>query len=122
MDQDDLGSFKLEVNGTLLSLDQNNTVIHSKQLTAEEFYSWTGCEIAAPGSASEAETEQCFQQKTAAASQPGGVSPTKCDGKIFERQYACEVFICQTHYYCMTLTLSRCVCCLFLTQYAGICF
>jgi len=89
------------------------TVIDSKQLTSKEFKTATGCEIAVPGSASYAESEQCFRQRFAAVSQPGNVSPAKGDGKAFKRSYKteaeCVEIICSNSRNCTSQGCQGCV-------------
>ncbi|KAN0073130.1 hypothetical protein V8E54_008350 [Elaphomyces granulatus] len=111
--QDDAGIFQLEPNGTLFSFDSNHTVIDSKQLTAIEFKTLTGCNMVTPGmpSSADSETEQCLQQKNETTLPVSDVS-RKRDNELFERDLICSAFICRNSLQCQRLTLAECKGCL----------
>jgi hypothetical protein len=110
MNLDDSGFFQVEPNGTVFSFDHNSTVIHSKQLTGEEFTTLTGCNMVTPGMPSSAEhdTEQCLQQKDPI---PTSGITVKRDGDVFERELKCTVYLCRINDECRRLTGVRCLGC-----------
>jgi hypothetical protein len=108
MVQDDFGLFKIEPNGTIFSLDRNETVIDSKQLTPEEFKTLTGCNMAMQPSA-DLETEQCMQNKTTI---PNSDISMKRDNEVFERALACAMYFCRDSFQCARLTTVTCSGCL----------
>ena len=83
MNLDVFGMFKIEPNGTLFSMDHNQAVIDSKQLTGEEFMAVTGCDMVIPGMPASPEAEQCVRKWTT----PDGNNDVsvKRDGEVFER-------------------------------------
>jgi len=103
------------------------TVIDSKQLTSKEFKTTIGCEIAVPGSAFYAESEQCFRQRFAAVSQPGYVSPAKGDGKTFKRstpaktEDECILIACSTRSNCSSIGCRTCIVPIFTEDWTGFC-
>ncbi|KAN0085008.1 hypothetical protein V8E54_001475 [Elaphomyces granulatus] len=111
--QDDAGVYHLEPNGTIFSFDGNHTVIDSKQLTADEFKTLTGCNMVTPGMPSSAdhETEQCLQKKKETTIPISDVS-RKRDSELFERALTCALFICQINSQCQRLTTVSCKGCL----------
>ncbi|OXV09791.1 hypothetical protein Egran_02446 [Elaphomyces granulatus] len=108
MVQDDFGLFKIEPNGTVFSLDRNETVIDSKQLTPEEFKTLTGCNMAMQPSA-DLETEQCMQNKPTI---PNSDVSMKRDKEVFKRELTCALFFCRDSFECTRLTTVTCKGCL----------
>ncbi|KAN0080683.1 hypothetical protein V8E54_003887 [Elaphomyces granulatus] len=124
MDLDNYGAVQIEPNGTIFSFDHNNTVIHSKQLTGEEFTALTGCNMVTPGMppSADLETEQCLQNYTIPKKPNSGVS-AKRDSNVFERDLTCAAYLCVFNYECQRLTGIVCRACIKtpFSQRYGIC-
>jgi hypothetical protein len=108
LNNSDLGLFHIESNGTLVSLDSNEAVLDSKQLTGEEFMGLTGCNMTTPDMPSPVGTEQCLQNRTTIGN--SGIS-VKRDGEVFERALSCGAFLCTSNRDCTNLASARCLGC-----------